>query len=210
MARVHYWHYLLNEEGQQVPNALISVQEAGTATYLWVYTQETGGTAIDRYTGDSVAGPQLRSGTDGYFEFWIADSNDTYGYGGIKIKISWSLPGVIDDGSIDNIEFTISPEEVLETDTDTVKNKLVSNLLAYGWEAKADMYSVAVSSGSLTPSGGQYYYDITHNLGNAYPLVMVYDDVSMVSIPVTAGVGTVNQTRIYIQEVDNCHVTLIG
>jgi hypothetical protein len=188
MARVHYWHYLLNEEGQPVPDAVIGVLEAGTQTYLWIYDNELSGTAFCNYektgtTPSTDGNPQIRTNSDGYFEFWVADSSDiSRGYSGIKLKITWSKPGIIDDGGIDNIEFTV--------------------LLR--------VFSSTITNDSWSASGGQFYNDVPHSLGNMYPVAMLYDESTTLSEPITAGFLNTTTTRIYRNTNTDCRITLIG
>lgn len=177
MSRQHFWHYLCNEEGQPIDSANISIYQAETSTALWIYTQEDGGTPV------GVA-PQVVSGIDGFFEFWVADSSDTsYGYGNIKIKIAWEKAGTIDAGSVDNIDFQ-------------------GKKIAY--------YTASIGTSAWSSSAGLYYYDITHSLYNEYPLVMVYGDSTTLSEPVTAGVLTSTSTRLYRLNGDACKVVLLG
>jgi hypothetical protein len=62
MALVKYFAHLLNEEGQPIPGADISVYEAGSTTPARIYTDHTGTNLID-------TAPQLVTNEDGYFEF---------------------------------------------------------------------------------------------------------------------------------------------
>ena len=130
MARKHYWQFLVTDEGNPIENAQITVYRAGTTDPVWVYTDEQG-------TSGSDSNPQITTSLKGYFEFWIADQSDpTHGYElSTKFKVGWIANGV-SDGYIDNIDvFSTFIEPVDETSTDELKNKALSNLLAYTWEA---------------------------------------------------------------------------
>jgi hypothetical protein len=59
-------------------------------------------------------------------------------------------------------------------------------------------------------SGGQYYNDIPHALGNMYPIVMLYDEGTTQSETITASAINSNQTRIYRNTNSRSVVTLIG
>lgn len=88
---------------------------------------------------------------------------------------------------VDSIVPSASPhglQPVEFFDTDTVKNRVISNKLGYQMYEMADTASITpvdISAaryhneyvGSLTASGGRYYVDITHNFNNYYPIVMV-------------------------------------
>lgn len=131
--RYHWFGFVINEEGQPVEDATIKVYLAGTETLAVLYNQETGGS-----TNNQSSSHILTNGS-GYYEFWIADSSESYGYNrDQKFKISWEKTGVT-DGTIDYIDvFSIGYNEVDETDgTSPIaddKDKLLSNLLAYTWE----------------------------------------------------------------------------
>ena len=97
MARIHFWSYLLNEEGQPLQNADVTIFLAGTEVPADVYLQEAGGT----FTDDD---PQLTTNSEGYFEFWIGDVNEVAGYATPqKFKLSWEKVGVA-TGIIDFID----------------------------------------------------------------------------------------------------------
>ena len=97
MARIHFWSYLLNEEGQPLQNADVTVYLAGTVVPADIYLQEAGGTYTDTE-------PQLTTNSEGYFEFWIGDVNEVAGYATPqKFKLSWEKIGVA-TGIIDFID----------------------------------------------------------------------------------------------------------
>jgi len=123
--RYHFWQFLLNQEGQPINDANISIFRAGTTTPVTVYTGELSSDSV------SVA-PQLTTSSNGYFEFWIGDEEEPLGYErGTKFKIQWERAG-ISSGIVDNIEVFQTMEGVDETDPDSIyKNKLISNALAY-------------------------------------------------------------------------------
>jgi len=128
MSRFHYWQFLINKEGQPIPDANINVYLAGTDTSAYVYFDEFG-------SNTSNEEPQVITNNMGYFEFWVADASEAYGYQkGQKFKIEWEKPGVA-LGKIDWVDIFPHVVEVDETDvTSTAKNKVISNKLAYRWE----------------------------------------------------------------------------
>ena len=128
MARRHYWQFLVTDEGNPIENAEITIYIAGTSDTANVYLDEFGGNA-------TASSPQTYTSRKGYFEFWIADTTEPNGYFfDQKFKIGWKAPGV-SAGYIDYIDvFSTSVAEVDVTSTDPLKNKVVSNLLAKGWE----------------------------------------------------------------------------
>ena len=128
MARVHQWQFLMNEVGEPIENADIYVYLAGTTTPTFVYT--------DEYSNDGVnTTPQLKTLSNGYFEFWIADNSELHGYETTqKFKIKWDKTGIT-TGEVDFIDIfpaTKYVEPVDETDPfSVVKDKTLSNQLAY-------------------------------------------------------------------------------
>ena len=202
--RRHYYSWVCNDEGQPIANVNITITLAGTSTATYIHTQSTGGTA-------SNTTPQVITDANGYFEFWIADYTETHGYAsGQKFKIAWELTGTITADSIDFVDIFPSPFAVDETDTDTTKNKMVSNSLAKGWEDKTDTITFDVPSGSWTASGGNYYTELEHELANSYPLAIVYDGVSFNSVAITAGVVDDDNTRVWKADDTESYVTFIG
>lgn len=125
--RYHYWQFLVNQDGQPINGASISIFKAGTTESISVYKGE--------YTTDVVStSPQIITNSNGYFEFWIGDEEETAGYTrGTKFKIVWNREGVT-YGSVDYIDVFPDLEGVDETDsTSPYKNKLISNALAYSY-----------------------------------------------------------------------------
>lgn len=122
--RYHFWQFLLNQEGQPINGASVSVFLAGTITPANIFTNETLTNVI------SVA-PQLVTTSNGFFEFWVADEEDSeFGYSrGTKFKLVWERDGVA-SGTVDYIDVFPLVEGVNEFDnSSTYKNKLISNAL---------------------------------------------------------------------------------
>ncbi len=131
MSRVHFWQFLINEIGEPIQGAEVSIYLAGTETPAHIYTDEFSGNIIS----DS---PQLTTLSNGFFQAWIGDNLESHGYNTTqKFKLVWEKVG-ISQGEIDYID--IFPaikyiEPVDETDQlSIVKDKTVSNQLAFGWE----------------------------------------------------------------------------
>lgn len=204
--RSHFWQYITNEEGQPIEGATISVYLTGTTTAVSVYTAESGGAV-------TTAVPQVTSDENGFFEFWIADSSDAYGYDmEQKYTIAWEKAGVITAGSIDNVEMAVQAMEVDETSTNTQKNKLVSNNQAKVWTAKSGMATVTAEIASWQSDVGGYYYDFEHDLDNGYPVVVAYnlDASPAVSVGVTVKYSSSNISRIIVGELHRYYITAIG
>jgi len=127
MSRYHYWQFLVNQEGQPINGAEINVYLAGTDEPAFIYKSEFGSDGTDD-------APQIITNKAGYFEFWLGDDTELDGYPiGQKFKITWRREGIA-SGSIDWIDIFPGFAPVDETDDNPMKNKLVSNLLAMGWQ----------------------------------------------------------------------------
>ena len=149
MARYHYWQFLVNQEGQPINAADINIYLAGTTTAANIYTSELGAA----YTNTA---PQATTNELGYFEFWIGDEAETYGYTKTqKFKIDWERTGVA-AGNIDYVDVFPLIVAVDETSSNVVKNKTVSNLLAKGWEDQKD----AVFSDTVTTEDEDNAHDL--------------------------------------------------
>ena len=127
MARVHFWQFIINEEGQPVEGANISVYAAGSTTPLTLYTSEAG-------SGTVSSPPQLQTNADGFFQFWLGDTVEENGYPrDLKMRLRWESPG-IETGDIDHVDIFSGYLEVELGDSSSERNKTVSNLLATSWE----------------------------------------------------------------------------
>jgi len=132
MARVKFWHYVLDEEGRPVEDADIKFYLANTVVPAEIFLHPTAGTTT---TTDSTV---LQTDGNGYFEFYIGDEWETNGgyTASQKFKLVWSKAG-ISTGTINNIDVLPQIFQVDETDNTSVekdvKDKLISNQLAYNW-----------------------------------------------------------------------------
>ena len=138
MARVHYWSFLVNELGEPIGNAEVSVYLAGTTVDAIVFT--------DEFRSDVVSiSPQILTRSNGYFEFWISDLDEgVNGYDPMipqKFKVSWEKQGIA-SGTVDYVDIfpaTTYVNPVDETDYINIeKDKTVSNRLANIWNEHAN------------------------------------------------------------------------
>lgn len=134
MARVHTFYFLVNEAGEPIADANISIFLAGTETPATIYTDEFSNAYVN-------TAPHMISLSNGYIEWWTGDKNETYGYANTqKFKIKWEKVG-ISSGIVDYIDIFPAVsyvEPVDETDIfSIVKDKTVSNALAYEWTEHA-------------------------------------------------------------------------
>jgi hypothetical protein len=173
--RVKYWSYLLNDEGQPIENANIYVYEAGTLNSVYVYTSESGST----YTNTV---PQTTTNSDGYFEFWIADNNESNGYSrSQKFRIKW-FKANITEGDIDNV-----------------------SILPMG----TGYYSETTTTWTSGASG--YYCDVNHGLNRDYPIVQCYNSsTKKKEDPIIVSIST-NTIRLWnTNNIENFEVFIVG
>lgn len=130
--RYHYWQFLVNQEGQPINLANITIYVAGTNNIATVYKNE--------FTGDVITtSPHAITNGAGFFEFWIGDEEEQFGYPrGTKFKLVWNREGIA-SGTIDWVDIFPLLEGVDEQDNGSVyKNKLLSNALAYKWNSHVE------------------------------------------------------------------------
>jgi hypothetical protein len=139
MARFHYWGFIVNNKGEPLENVSVAVKLANTDILANLYLDEFSSynTANDATINDY----QLKTLHNGYYEFWIGDTNEQYGYENQKFKIEWNKIGVL-SGIVDNIDIlpitdNISPVDISNCDPTDIsyneKNKLISNKMACEW-----------------------------------------------------------------------------
>lgn len=135
MSRYQYWQYVVDEEGRPMEGVNIRV-----------YLNDNPNTEADVFVHPYLGSPtktsiaDLETNGDGYFEFWVGDEFETLGgYASTqRFRLTWERAGIL-LGSIDNIDIFPPVFQVDETDgsslTKDQRNKLISNKLAYDWEA---------------------------------------------------------------------------
>ena len=145
MARYHFWGFIVNEAGEPIENAEVSIKLAGTDTLACLYLDE-----FSSYTtcGDPSfpSGPQLQTLDNGYYEFWVADETEPHGYRyDQKFKIQWERIGIA-KGMIDNVNvlpltMPVFPANIstctsagTSASISTEMNKLVSDALVCKWD----------------------------------------------------------------------------
>ena len=143
MARYHFWGFVVNEAGEPIENANVSIKLAGTDTLACLYLDEF---SAYNTCGDTSFpnGPQLQTLDNGYYEFWIADNTEPHGYRyDQKFKIQWERIGVA-KGYVDNVNVlpltmpvypaTVSSCPSADTTALSIEmNKLVSDDLVCKW-----------------------------------------------------------------------------
>ena len=138
MARVHYWQYILDEDGRPLENVEIRFYLNDNPTQeADIFTDP----ALGISTTTSEA--EIETNGDGFFEFWVGDEfEEISGYSATqKFFLTWSRAGIY-SGSINNIDvfppiFTVDEEDNTSVTKDD-KNKLISNELGFKWESHVD------------------------------------------------------------------------
>lgn len=123
MARIHYWQYIVDDEGNPLANADVRIYLGGTSTEANIFLHsEYGG-----YSTSSVVG--LQTNENGFFEVWIGDQFELEGgyQPGQVFKVTWTKGSVTE--TIEKITFLSPLHPVLFT-SDEVRNKMISNFLA--------------------------------------------------------------------------------
>lgn len=127
MAKVHFWQFLIDDEGRPIEGADIYVYLAASNEAAYIYMDEIAGAPSNKL-------PQLKTNSEGFFEFWVGDSSEVNGYESTqKFKLYWERIGIA-SGKIDYVDIFQPTLPVDETDDNTEKNKSVSNKLAKSWE----------------------------------------------------------------------------
>lgn len=132
MGRKHIWYNLKDEEGQPINEANINLYLTGTATEATIYNSVSTSAGLDQ---------PVISDSDGFFEFYLGDQFEdlpNIGYSPTQyFDLVWSSPsgsGIVDGLQLFDLIFPVD-----ETDsTDTEKNKMLSNELAYKFTTHVD------------------------------------------------------------------------
>ena len=168
MARIHYWQFLINEEGQPIPNAEIYFYESESSTPAYFYTQDGGGTATRSYPGATTPDEIITTDDNGFFEFWVADSSEVNGYNSDQeFRLEWYKAGIT-NGYIDFLNIFPAIFEVDETDTTVTKNKTISNFLANKWNNHVDETYSSDSHGIEPLSVGDVDTTLNKLISNYY------------------------------------------
>jgi hypothetical protein len=151
MARVHYWQYIADEEGRPIPNVKVDFYLKDTETLADIYAN----TSVNHTTDTTTL--NLKTNTDGYFEFWVGDQWETNG--GYdpeqRFRLEWYKAGIV-RGEIDNIDLFPPLYEVVINSTapaaeNARKNKLISNKIAKDWYDHVESMLPSASPHNIHP-----------------------------------------------------------
>lgn len=133
MSRKKFWAYLKNEQGQPIPSASITFKLDDTGALAKLYS-----TSVSA-ANDSIDQSTLTTDVSGFFEFFVGDvyeqGTNRVGYDPDQtFRLEWESPDGRKSGYIDQMQLFYQVFPVDETDSrNTLKNKLASNDLTYGW-----------------------------------------------------------------------------
>ena len=153
MARVHYWQYIVDEEGRPISGVDVTFFLAGTETEANIYANST----VGHMTTTSAI--NLQTNQDGYFEFWVGDIWELNGgYDTTqRFRLEWYKAGMT-RGEIDNIDLFPPLYQVDETAAGQTpaeeavrRNKLISNRLAYRWEDHVEQMVPSAAPHNIEP-----------------------------------------------------------
>jgi len=155
LSRIHFWHYVLNEEGVPISDVYINLYlNDDPTTEARIYLTETGSS----YTTSSVA--EIQTDSNGFFEFWLANEWEDGGYPYTQeFRLEWYKAGIA-PGVIQNINpwpnaFSWENTNIGADVSD--KNKFISDFYGNKWWSHVnavvpsasphDIYPVDYSSG---------------------------------------------------------------
>jgi len=164
MSRYHWWGFIVNEAGEPIENAEIRVKLAGSEEMANVYYDEFGN-SNSADTPALSAGPQLSTLSNGYYEFWIGDISEPYGYRNEqKFKIEWIRIGVA-AGEVDYVNvFPLGPQIEQMSITNCVspstqRNKMISDYYACKWDTHTDA-TVVLPNNDFSPVHGLDFVNV--------------------------------------------------
>jgi hypothetical protein len=140
MARVDYWQYLLDRQGNYLADAPVRVYLAGTLTEADIYLDSSFGSVTKSSTGD------LKTNQYGLVQFWVGDQWEIEGGYNVdqQFKIRWynSVDSIWEE--IDNFYVFTPVRPIVVTDSikgvpsNRDKNKTISNEQGYNWDTHTD------------------------------------------------------------------------
>lgn len=154
MARISYWQYLVDRQGNPLNREQVRVYLARTSIEANIYLNETFGLS----TKSSVV--DLKTDRYGFLQFWIGDEFEIDG-GGYSVdqqfKIVWQNTVDSIQEEIDDI-YIFSPVRKIEL-SDNIQGKasnkdldrVISNSLGYKWDTHVDEIVPSASPHGLLP-----------------------------------------------------------
>ena len=144
MAREHFWAYLKDQDGRPLVGSNIRVFLAGTDTEATIFSLPTSAGTVS--AGDKVDRSLIDqstwvTGASGFFSFFVSNAWSPSGYSADQqFRLKWWDHSITPTagGELDNLPIFDFIFPVDETDTNTSKNKMVSNQQAKNWTEHQD------------------------------------------------------------------------
>ena len=153
MARIDYWQYMVDNEGNPLENAEVRVYLAGTLDEADIYLNGTFGSVTRSSTED------LKTNKFGFVQFWIGDEWEVEGGYTVdqQFKVVWQNDVDAIEEEIDNL-YIFSPLRPVVT-LDSIqgqpnnrdKNRLISNKQGKRWNDHVDSIVPSASPHGLEP-----------------------------------------------------------
>jgi hypothetical protein len=153
MARIDYWQYLLDQQGNPLQYATVRVYLAGTLDEANIYLDDKFGSVTTSSNED------LKTDQYGFIQFWIGDRFEVEGGYDVsqQFKVVWDNDVDSIQEEIDNL-YIFTPVRRIITD-DTIKgdpsnkdkDKVISNRQGYKWEEHVDSIVPSASPHGLEP-----------------------------------------------------------
>jgi len=154
MARVDYWQYLLDSNGEPLPFAEVRVYLSGTLTEADIYLDSSFGSIT------TASSESLKTDKNGFIQFWVGDRWETEGgYNETQqFKVRWYNSVDSRYEEIDNV-YIYTPVRPINT-TDSVKgvpsnkdkDKVISNVQGYNWDTHVDLTLPSGSPHGIAPA----------------------------------------------------------
>lgn len=153
MARIGYWQYMVDKQGNPLQDAEVRVYLAGTNDEANIYLNSTFGS----FTTSSVI--DLKTNKFGFVQFWVGDKWETEGGYDVtqQFKIVWQ--NIVDSiqEEIDNLYlFTpvrpiVTSDDVRGVPSNVDEDKVISNKQGYKWDTHVDSIVPSSAPHDLNP-----------------------------------------------------------
>ena len=153
MARIDYWQYLIDKQGNPLQNAEVRVYLAGTLIEANIFLDNTFGS----FTQSSVS--DLKTDIHGFFQFWIGDEWEVEGGYTVdqQFKLIWqntidSIQEEVDDIYVFAPVRPIEIGDSIQGELDNKDlNRVISNSEGFKWNNHVDSIVPSASPHDLEP-----------------------------------------------------------
>ena len=153
MARIDFWSYFLDDNGNPLKNVEVRVYLAGTFTEADIYLDSAFGSVTNSSTEN------LKTDKFGFVQFWIGDEWEIEGGYNVsqQFRVVWQNTVDGRQEEIDNL-YIFTPVRPIEI-TDSIKgvpsnkdiDKVISNAQGYKWNTHVDSIVPSASPHGLKP-----------------------------------------------------------